>query len=450
MISEHNFKDWYILREQTLLLESIGSRSIDYGGVCRYSRHYGGFRDAENWSLPPRTKPGRKPSEEPPLTVCFYCFKNGLVEPKRKAQNREAQRAFRERRAIRVLELETTIKQQRDHIEKLKQEYLGKIQFIVLENERLKKKNKQLEEQIAYLESSFEKVKNYFNLNTHVFFPFSEENNSDTASFSNNSSKISDSNLIIGEFVPLRKKKNSKKTENMEIRDILFHRKLLKEPGLLEHQKDSETNYRDKIITDTSLSSLFLPKNDSTMGENDCGFCIGNLDVCLCLQSQNLSSEMTNVTEIDKNILPPILIYSNNEKTEKIQNDTEKTEKLKILEPSSYTPKNEYEPGSCAQCKADSLSMLFCKTFASRINYNGVSFKSKDKEKYNCNTNVLTNNDLSNNNFLSCSAAYKTLSQHEKFVKENFRIIVDNLAPGSCGMQIQADKIKETLSLLDQ
>lgn len=45
------------------------------------------------WVLPPRPKPGRKPSVDTPAS-------------KRKAQNRAAQRAFRERRATRVQELE--------------------------------------------------------------------------------------------------------------------------------------------------------------------------------------------------------------------------------------------------------------------------------------------------------------------------------------------------------
>ncbi|KTW29754.1 hypothetical protein T552_00961 [Pneumocystis carinii B80] len=406
---------------------------------------------SNEWSLPPRRKPGRKRSEEPPLT-------------KRKAQNREAQRSFRERRATRVLELETRVKQQQDHMEKLKQEYMEKIQYIVLENERLKKKNEQLEEQVIYLKANFEKVKNYINFDTHIFVPFSKENSSSTTRIYDNSSKISDySNLMIGQSVPLRKKNASKEKQDMEPKDILFQKKLVKdsdfvhhseskdlynESGFLVHQKNPQSNYRDQINTYSSFSSLFIPKNDGTIGENDCGFCIGNPDVCLCLQSQNLNNEMTNIIEVDKNILPPILIDNNDKKMEeKVQGDSEKTEKLKILEPSSsYTIKNEYEPGSCAQCKADSLSMLFCKTFASKINYNKVSFMSyKDKEKYNCNTN-----SPSDSNFLPCSAAYKTLSQHEKFVKENFRVIIDNLAPGSCGMQIQANRVQETLRLLDQ
>ncbi|KAL9003940.1 MAG: hypothetical protein Q9188_003211 [Gyalolechia gomerana] len=51
----------------------------------------------KEWVIPPRPKPGRKPAADTPPT-------------KRKAQNRQAQRAFRERRAARVGELEEQMK----------------------------------------------------------------------------------------------------------------------------------------------------------------------------------------------------------------------------------------------------------------------------------------------------------------------------------------------------
>ncbi|KAL8953760.1 MAG: hypothetical protein Q9222_000377 [Ikaeria aurantiellina] len=51
----------------------------------------------KEWVIPPRPKPGRKPAADTPPT-------------KRKAQNRQAQRAFRERRAARVGELEEIMK----------------------------------------------------------------------------------------------------------------------------------------------------------------------------------------------------------------------------------------------------------------------------------------------------------------------------------------------------
>lgn len=52
----------------------------------------------KEWIIPPRPKPGRKPATDTPPT-------------KRKAQNRAAQRAFRERRAARVGELEEQLEE---------------------------------------------------------------------------------------------------------------------------------------------------------------------------------------------------------------------------------------------------------------------------------------------------------------------------------------------------
>lgn len=59
----------------------------------------------KTWVLPPKPKPGRKPAIDTPPT-------------KRKAQNREAQRAFRERRAAKVGELEDEMKKvEEEHAE---------------------------------------------------------------------------------------------------------------------------------------------------------------------------------------------------------------------------------------------------------------------------------------------------------------------------------------------
>ena len=59
---------------------------------------------SKEWIVPPRPKPGRKPATDTPPT-------------KRKAQNRAAQRAFRERRAARVGELEEQMKEVEDQHE---------------------------------------------------------------------------------------------------------------------------------------------------------------------------------------------------------------------------------------------------------------------------------------------------------------------------------------------
>ena len=66
------------------------------------------------WNIPKRVKPGRKPATDTPLT-------------KRKAQNRAAQRAFRERKAARIDTLEDEKQQIRDESKQLELQYHNKI-----------------------------------------------------------------------------------------------------------------------------------------------------------------------------------------------------------------------------------------------------------------------------------------------------------------------------------
>lgn len=75
---------------------------------------------SKEWVIPPRPKPGRKPATDTPPT-------------KRKAQNRAAQRAFRERRAARVGELEQQLDEIRDAHQKDEDELKDKIRSLELD-----------------------------------------------------------------------------------------------------------------------------------------------------------------------------------------------------------------------------------------------------------------------------------------------------------------------------
>ncbi|KAK2608711.1 hypothetical protein QQS21_002700 [Conoideocrella luteorostrata] len=75
---------------------------------------------SKEWVIPPRPKPGRKPATDTPPT-------------KRKAQNRAAQRAFRERRAARVGELEEQLDEVRDAHQKEENELKDKIHSLELD-----------------------------------------------------------------------------------------------------------------------------------------------------------------------------------------------------------------------------------------------------------------------------------------------------------------------------
>jgi hypothetical protein len=73
--------------------------------------------------IPPRPKPGRKPATDTPPT-------------KRKAQNRAAQRAFRERRAARVGELEEQLEETKEETQKIEADLRSKVSKLEADVER--------------------------------------------------------------------------------------------------------------------------------------------------------------------------------------------------------------------------------------------------------------------------------------------------------------------------
>jgi Minimal binding motif of Hap4 for binding to Hap2/3/5 len=77
----------------------------------------------KEWIIPPRPKPGRKPATDTPPT-------------KRKAQNRAAQRAFRERRAARVGELEEQLEDTKEEQQKREGDMRNKISRLEADLER--------------------------------------------------------------------------------------------------------------------------------------------------------------------------------------------------------------------------------------------------------------------------------------------------------------------------
>ncbi|KAJ1329639.1 AP-1-like transcription factor [Microdochium nivale] len=90
---------------------------------------------SKEWVIPPRPKPGRKPATDTPPT-------------KRKAQNRAAQRAFRERRAARVGELEEQLADTVQDHEKTQQDLHDHIGTLESEVQRLRGQCTNLEGQL--------------------------------------------------------------------------------------------------------------------------------------------------------------------------------------------------------------------------------------------------------------------------------------------------------------
>ncbi|KAK3350510.1 hypothetical protein B0H65DRAFT_90415 [Neurospora tetraspora] len=90
---------------------------------------------SKEWVIPPRPKPGRKPATDTPPT-------------KRKAQNRAAQRAFRERRAARVGELEDQLEEQKEEHDRVVRELQGRISHFEVEVQTLQSRCHWLEDML--------------------------------------------------------------------------------------------------------------------------------------------------------------------------------------------------------------------------------------------------------------------------------------------------------------
>lgn len=87
---------------------------------------------SKEWVIPPRPKPGRKPATDTPPT-------------KRKAQNRAAQRAFRERRAARVGELEEQLEAEKEEHDKAQQALQEKVHRLEMDAQALQSRCEVLE-----------------------------------------------------------------------------------------------------------------------------------------------------------------------------------------------------------------------------------------------------------------------------------------------------------------
>ncbi|KAI1263702.1 hypothetical protein F5Y18DRAFT_418293 [Xylariaceae sp. FL1019] len=102
---------------------------------------------SKEWVIPPRPKPGRKPATDTPPT-------------KRKAQNRAAQRAFRERRAARVGELEEQLDEQRDEYERTQKHLQEDVNRLTAEVESLRLRCSAFEESLERERSEKAKIIN--------------------------------------------------------------------------------------------------------------------------------------------------------------------------------------------------------------------------------------------------------------------------------------------------
>lgn len=413
---------------------------------------------SKEWVLPPRPKPGRKPCEDIPSS-------------KRKAQNRAAQRAFRERRANRVSELEEKIMDmERDRT--VSEGILNNmIKTLQNENKALKALNSKLKNENFEINSKLSKItennisssnstsfESLFNLEPQSAVPLKRKLQ-EKSSISNSGDEIDFTNTFV-----------FKKPRKMpKLKDVFINNNndLSMEPSEVLSSDTTKTTMPSKTTSIHMAKSISLPVSDNIPFES-CGFC-SEESPCVCREIE--TEQQIRQQEEIKNI-----------KEAKLKSDIEKKERELILELTKSATREDISqiakctgnPGTCLQCRDDPLSTLFCKTVAEKASKDDIKLPSIDNKTalssidLNLN-NKNNNNNIKNNNnnkgyqlpsieslkliypekqFIPCADAYKTISNHLDVQNVGVNKITSNLQ--TKGMFVEVGSVVSCLRELDR
>lgn len=342
---------------------------------------------SREWVIPPRPKPGRKPAMDTPPT-------------KRKAQNRAAQRAFRERRAARVGELEEQMKQVEDendaHVAELKNEIAS-----------LSSEVNQCRREIDWWRDRCAALEKQVSANEARRDPSSRQMQSGdvnvTGSGSSGELSLSSRNSRVdrhmdGQNTNPNPPSSGNVNEDQGGEDVplgcsrcsFTHCQCIEDaftmPGVESYSQNPnssgsrEQQYREPQIKpepeemEIDFTSRFLPTQPqadnssvSSPAVDPCGFCQDGTP-CICAevaaqeeQRQNHLRHDDSFDNNDNNRLAPI---QNLSQFTPPPSDSDARSEVTLPPISQATNPCANGPGTCAQCQSDPRSTLFCKSLA--------------------------------------------------------------------------------------
>ncbi|KAL8781942.1 MAG: hypothetical protein Q9213_005781 [Squamulea squamosa] len=387
----------------------------------------------KEWVIPPRPKPGRKPAADTPPS-------------KRKAQNRQAQRAFRERRAARVGELEDLMKKMEeedareqselreriqtletdlDHYNQTALSWQHKLEALMANVEEEKRLREAAETELLVLRTGQKQITDAVPLpgrssrqqqqpvakdqidGTKALDPYELGcGNCSQGTRCECIEQVFDINDITTNISDALGKRPHSPPFNRD--NKRFRPKTSDEPQANEIDftaRFSSSKKPPDLITSASSASMHQSANP-----DPCGFCKDGTP-CICaemaLESMKAESHQSS---------------ANN---------------LKLILPSNPSNPCINGPGTCDQCLVDANSTLFCKSLAATRrgfpqNQETTTFftqpavtedelpptpSSSDLDFANSEGNNGNNNHLNSKLTLSCADAYETLSRHPAFEK---------------------------------
>ncbi|EEH05430.1 bZIP transcription factor HapX [Histoplasma capsulatum G186AR] len=368
---------------------------------------------SKEWVIPPRPKPGRKPATDTPPT-------------KRKAQNRAAQRAFRERRAARVGELEEQLRQIEEENERQSAALKERIDVISCELEQCKV-------DISWWKKQCQMLENNLAIEKHAKDDLMRR------------VKLAEQASGIPEMVSACENCSATRCQCVEEAFRFSNPPAAQQdesPSKRSHspnQTSASKRHRPDIIIkpepeelETDFTALFSTNRDRTIRTSEtsvspsrvidpCGFC---QDGTPCVCAEMVAEEENNST--------PIKLHNRLTIRNLSQFTPPPSEGDVLSEPLHSNPKKANPcingPGTCAQCKADPKSTLFCKSLAaSRAtsaaatttssgccgggNSRGGCCQSHEMNTPSSSTSSTQRQPIS----LSCADTYTALSRHPNF-----------------------------------
>ncbi|KAL4886328.1 hypothetical protein BJY04DRAFT_178878 [Aspergillus karnatakaensis] len=379
---------------------------------------------SKEWVIPPRPKPGRKPATDTPPT-------------KRKAQNRAAQRAFRERRAARVNELEDQIKCIEDDHEIHVATFKEQISTLSREVEQCRTEMSwwrdrchALEKEVSVERAARETLVKEFrsslpdkSASSTDAVPLpprgSKRSRTETERASSNNTTQSDL-----EEVPLGCNRCS--TSHCQCIEDAFAMPGLEmnrpaldpEPKIKPEPEEMEIDFTTRFAAphhDDTLSPVASPPVDP------CGFCQDGTP-CICAEMAAQEEQRRRGSTFENNRLAPI---QNMSQFTPPPSETDARSEVTLPPISQATNPCANGPGTCAACVSDPRRTLFCKTLAASRSASGTPTGccgGKGADGGCCQTRApaprpapAPTDRAATPLTLSCADAFTTLSRHPKF-----------------------------------
>lgn len=427
----------------------------------------------KEWVVPPRPKPGRKPAADNPPT-------------KRKAQNRQAQRAFRERRAARVGELEEQMQKREDEdarkqsvlraqIDQLEAALHSHNELLLSWRQRIQELEGTITEERRSREAAEKEVARFRTGESHITdaIPLRtrKSNGQKMQAAAGNSlvgikalSPQRNESVSCGKCSPEtrcecieqafhmggfatrsdtpNKRPHSPPTESEDNKRV--RQEFSEQPQ--DNEIDFTTHFSSKKPPNliTSVSSASLP--ESAPNPDPCGFCQdGTPCICAEMEMEATKSEIRSDTSTSKN------------------------------RPSGLANPCINGPGTCDKCLSDANSTLFCKSLAAtRLGYRPNQAPLSEPEEHGLTSEELPPTPSSDTEFptleneidrpqattgvtLSCADSYEILSRHPAFQRasEESRTWMPQLAtiPGGkerTAFEVEAASVLGVLKFFDR